>query len=217
MSHCRRLAATAVFGVGASLAGAQVTQQGAAYLFRLHLTKGEKINFRIPFSISGMGNGFNNLQFGMHLKVLEVGASGRATVHCNVDMGSFPMPGNAPKSGDFVVDQRGRVRDQGSAPVGFCVIYPKDPVNVGGKFVAPLPSAIGGQGGQATFKFLGFSGTGAHRQARLSYTVTGHKAPGGTLLVRVSDGVIDKFYTSFVAMTPQAGQPLTVSATIIRK
>ena len=208
--------------IGVSAASAQVSKQGARYLFRLHLTQGEKLNFKVPFSISGLADQPMYFHFGMRMKVLSVSKTGKATVHCDVDTGKIPLPGNAPKNGSFDVDQRGRVGDEGSAPVGFCVLYPKDPVPIGGTFVAPVPSAVGGSlgggvgGAQATFTFVGLSDFEGKRVARLTFHVTGNKDPGGSILIRVSDGVIQKYFTTFIALTPQAGKPVTVSATILR-
>ncbi|HLK16031.1 MAG TPA: hypothetical protein VKT78_14590 [Fimbriimonadaceae bacterium] len=215
-----RLAGVGLSALLAASAGAQVTKNGNAYLFRLHLTKGEKLHFKVPFTISGYEA--YNLRFGMFLKVLKVSSTGEATVHCKVETGAFNLTGRDPNGGTFTVDQRGRVgSDDHGASVGFCIVYPKDPVAVGGTFIAPVPAALGGgtagTTSQATFKFLGFSGAGAHRCAKLTFTVQGNKDPGGSILVRMSDGVLEKYYTKFVA-TPQAtGKPVTVTATFIRE
>jgi hypothetical protein len=221
MKRSLRIAALIYLAVGATLAGAQVTQQGSGYLFRVHLAKGEKLQFRIPFTISGIEG--MNLRFGMRLKVLRLSREGVATLHCDVDTGSMHLPGISPKGGDFSVDQRGRVNvEEGNPPLGFCIIYPKEPVPVGGKFIASVPAALGGNlsgsgnTSQATFKFLGFSGSGIHKVARFTFTVEGNKDPGGSILVRVSDGVIDKYYTKFVAIPAQTQSQVTVTATIIR-
>jgi len=197
---------------------AQVTQQGNVYLFRLHLTQGEKLNFRVPFSISGVGDTPMNLHFAMKLRVEKVTRTGTATIHAKIDSGTFALPGIDPKGGSFVVDNRGRVGDTGTSPVGFCVVYPRDPIAVGGTFVAPVASTMGGAGAstQATFKFIGFSGVGIHRVARFTFKVAGNKAPGGSVLVRTSDGVIEKYFTTFIAITSATDKPVSVTATFIR-
>ena len=222
MRRLLRISLVAALGIAASLAGAQVTQQGSRYLFRLHLTTGEKISFRIPFSFSGVADKPLYFHFGMKLNVKRVTAAGKATIHCTLQTGGLALPGIDPKGGSFDVDQRGRVADEGSAPIGFCVLYPKDPVAVGESFVAPVPSALGGNlgggtaGAQATFKFVGFADVRGHRVARLTFHVSGNKDPGGSILIRVSDGVIEKYFTSFTVTLAQVGKPMPVSATIIR-
>lgn len=207
----------------ATTALCQVTKQGNGYLFRLNLKKGQAMDFAVPCTIGGVSTNPLKIQFAMHMKVLEVKPSGLTTIFMRVDTGTMQLPGIDKKGGSFVVDRRGRVEDEGSSPMGFCVIYPKDPVKVGGTFVAPVPSAIGGglaAGGgnsQATFKLLGFSGSGVRQCARLAFKVANAKAPGGVILVRLSDGVIEKYYTKFVATVAENTKPVSVVATIQRR
>ncbi|MHB8635819.1 MAG: hypothetical protein ACYC96_05030 [Fimbriimonadaceae bacterium] len=207
------LVAVAAFG------NAQVTRKGDGYLFRLHVTRGEKLRFRVPFSVSGMGSKPLNFHFGMLLNVLKVSRAGKATIHCTVNTGGLALPGIDPKGGSFVVDRRGRVADGGSSPVGLCVAYPNNPIVVGGKFVAPVVSSIGGGSAvntQATFKLVGFSGVGIHRVARFTFAIAGNRAPGGSMLIRVRDGAIEKYFTNFVATPAATGTPVKVAVTVIR-
>lgn len=223
MSRCRaRLTISVCALLLATWASAQVTRQGPGYLFRLHLTKGENLVFSVPFAISGVGEKPLKLQFAMYLHVVGIDRDGLATVHVKMNTGQIVLPGVDPAGGSFVVDQRGRIMETGTSPLGFCVVFPRDPIRIGATFVAPIPSALAGNAkgegnAQATFRLAGIVGSGRHRQARLTFRVSSTHTPGGTILVRMADGVIDKYYTSFTAIPATTGTAVHVTATIIRK
>ncbi len=226
MTNLARFATVHVLLACAGFSVAQVTNHPDGYLFRLKLHKGEALNFKIPFSIDGLGKNPLNLQFGMKLTVTKMTAKGIATVRVGkMDTGNLQLPQFSAAGGTFEVDPLGRVQTQGQMLAGFCIRFPQDPVPMGGHFLATVPVQSGGfgsgvQNAQATFKLVGFQGVGSHKCAKLTFRVAGNRAPAGSILVRLSDGVIDKYYTSFTAdmkaLDPNAG-PLHVIATVIRQ
>lgn len=206
-------------------AGAQVTKAHGGYLFRLKLTKGERLKYVIPCVIEGMGPTPYRVQLGLSLFVEGV-SSGVATVDGKVTTGALSAPGISNQKGQIQVNDRGQILQQAGSMTGFCINFPTDPVKVGHSFVAPIPvlalNSLGASAGssQATFKFLGIHGSGKNRVARLKFTVAGNSAPGGSLLIGMNDGVIRKYFTEYYLTPPSAepnSKPLKVTMTILRK
>jgi hypothetical protein len=209
-----------------SLATAQITPSGGGFIFRVKLTKGEHIKFRVPVEISGVA-GISpgqsiKLNLDLSLYVKSIDKDHNAMVHGVVDTHLQP-----PQAGDLEVSQRGQILNSAQTMMGFCLLYPKEPVKIGVPFRTSVPVAVAGADLKRSvstetgiFTLKGFEGKGAARVARLVFRVAGNRAPGGTILVSMKDGVISKYLSNFYVTLPGASMtdpPAHVKATVVRQ
>lgn len=208
------LAATAMI-LAAGLGGAQVTPSGSGYLFRVKFTPKEKLTYKIPTTVSGLGKIPLKLNLTMEAKVLKV-KNGIADIQGKV---ISPWTGTQPQAHTVQIDSTGHVVGE-SALTGFCLAFPKGPLKPGDSFESSVPQA-NPQGkaveGQAKYTFVGIVEDHKKQYARFEFKSQTKDGPSGAVLVSMTDGLPIRYFMQFKVPVGQSGSMASVKAILQRQ
>lgn len=223
ISSAIALAIIVVGPVSRSIGGAQVTKQGAKYLFRQKYTKGAVYQYLITSSTT-MAGAAKPMSFEMPatIKVMDVDAKGTATLNVTLDMSKL-QPGSKPKAQTMKMDNRGNLVSGGQGGL-MGTNLPEKPVAVGESWKAKA-SAMGGAG-DAVYKFEGLKTVSGKQVAVLSVKLNSVaaangqqiKAAGnGTTYIGVADGQLVSMSMAMTMNNPGAGgKPMNSTMTMRR-
>ena len=183
---------TAILGPNmSSIANAQVTKQGAGYLFRIKYVKGQVMKYNMAISGKNPGAAANAkpmvMNMPMSMKVVDV-KNGVATIESSVT-----APGSkTPQVQTMKMDNRGNV--VGGAPGAGSMTagtnLPQNPVPVGGSWTAKAAMAAG-MNANATYKFKSIKNVGGKNVAVIDVSMNAagqmRAAGNGTMYMSMAD------------------------------
>lgn len=228
MNTISKIIALAITVLGGAVLPAQVTKQGAGYLFRLKFSKGQSYKYQMNMSGSGQGQTFI---MRMPMTMTVVGVSGVVgTVTYKIGPVSMSVGGkttNMPnvRTMTLKLDNRGNVvsgadasQVQGMGTIGL----PARPMAIGSTWSAKTKTAAGAAGQmdvQATYRFVGIERQGGINSAKISMTMTGagqaNVKGSGTMWLAVSDGALVRTDTTMTVNMQGTTMPMSLS--IVRK
>jgi hypothetical protein len=208
-------------------AGAQITQSGNGYLFRMKYTRGQKMNYVMNSENSNpaMPGGGGAMTVPVTMTVLDV--KGKvATIR--LDIGPVTMGGKEvvkKQSSEVQMDDRGRLVGKSGAPMAALsqlgAGIPEKPIKIGDSFVVNQKGSAGSMGNmntKTTYKFLGIKTLGNRKVAQMSITLSSggsmNMKGSGTVLFDMTDGsLVSQKMDTQVTMAPpgQSGQSMTMS------
>lgn len=230
-----RFASTLKFGLALGFAAlwavipAQVSKQGAGYLFRIKWTKGQTAKYAMVTTSSG-GPQAVSVKMPMSLKVLSV-KNGVGEVEYSVG----PMTSNGKSMGAAQkvvakVDPRGKIVG-GSDPsqnMGGNITFPQGPIKPGGSWTGS--QKVPGAGGasmtiNAKYKFVGLKSVAGQSVAQIDVSMSGgggsmQISGSGSVFLRVSDGSLQStnLNQKFTFGSAQGNQkPMTMQMTVSMK
>lgn len=229
----KRFATITKFGLALTLAAvcsfatAQVSKQGAGYLFRIKWTKGQTAKYTMATTTSGPSS--MKIDMPMSLKVLSV-AGGVGEVEYNVGPAtSNGKPMGAAQKVVAKVDPRGKIVG-GSAQaqqMNGSITLPEGPIKPGGTWTGTqtVPGPAGSMTINAKYKFVGIKSVSGQSVAQIDVSMTGGggsmKISGsGSVYLRTSDGSMQSTNLS-QQMTIGTGQgnqpPMTIKMNMVMK
>lgn len=213
------VAAAIAFG-GAKPADAQITKQGAGYLFRMKFVPNAKSSYKVT-ATNPMSSTPITMAMSQMIKSVK---NGIATIEFRITSSS---QGNVPKDPmTMQMDSRGKLvsGSGGAMGMGNNIELPEGPIAIGQTWKG---SVSGGQGMKvsASYKFVGLKKVGNFDCAQVAVTSTGGmqnmKMNGsGTVYLRLSDGSAQSMNMSMnMTMTPPSdtkggGKPMNMSTTV---
>jgi hypothetical protein len=208
-------------------AGAQITKQGDAYLFRMKFSKGQKMSYTITSSAKVPNNpAAIKAVVPMSMTVQDV-KGGIATIQLvtgPMTVNGKPL-GPQPQTTVIKLDDRGK--PVGGAMPGQQVStqLPEKPLKVGGTYTATNTVNMMGQqfAVKSTNKFLGIKHVGSRNVAAIATTMTGSgamKSSGtGVAYLDVKDGSLVSMKMNQKVTMTQGAQAQTINSvvTVTRK
>lgn len=213
-------AAGMVFG-GAKPAEAQITKQGAGYLFRMKFVPNAKASYTVTAS-NPMSS--NPIKMTM-TQVIKSVKNGIATIEFKINSTS---QGNVPRDPmTMQMDSRGRLVGNaagGMGSMGNNIELPQGPIAIGQTWKGEVSGAQGMKV-SATYKFVGIKKIGNFDCAQVAVSSTGGMAQmkmngTGTVYMRLADGSAQSMNMSMnMTMTPPSdtkggGKPMNMTTTI---
>jgi len=209
----------------AATASAQITRNGAAYLFRIKHQVGSTATFGVVSTIGGVSANGQPMKFTMPMVWKTVAVKGGvATIDTTVgpvSLGKEPMM-NATKN-RIQIDSRGQLVGKAGTGQQVSPSLPAQPIKVGQSWSASAPIEMPGQGPKkisATYTFKGIKTIAGKPFAELAIKTSGQANGTGTMLLFMSDGTL---FRSTMNMTLQMTSPTgtisnyKVTADITRK
>ena len=215
----------ALFGAGAS-AGAQITKQGDAYLFRMKFAKGHKLSYTVT-SEAHLPNNPSAMKAVVPMAMTVQDVKGNVAT---VQMVSGPMTLNGKPMGQqqttvIKLDDRGK--PIGGAVPGQQVAtqLPEKPLKVGESYTSNNSVNMMGQqfAVKSVNKFLGIKKVGSRTVAAIATTIAGSgamKSSGnGTAYLDVADGQLVSMTMNQKLTITQGAQAQTINSvvTVTRK
>lgn len=213
-------AAALAFG-GAKPAEAQITKQGAGYLFRMKFVPNAKASYTVTAS-----NPMSSTPIKMSMtQVVKSVNKGVATIEYKITSSS---QGNVPKDPmTMQMDSRGKLVGNSRSAMGNMgnnIELPEGPIAIGQTWKGSVSGAQG-MSMTATYKFVGIKKVGNFDCAQIAVTSSGGmsqmKMNGtGTVYMRLTDGSAQSMNMSMnMTMTPPSdtkggGKPMNISTTI---
>lgn len=210
--------AAAMFG----LSGAQVTKQGAGYLFRMKFTKGSKanyvmnmdsnmsgqkvkVNMKMTQTVTAVNNGVGTLKFNI----------GAMTMSMNGKPMQNPAAGQMGKTVEMKMDSRGKVVGGASTGQQTSVPLPANPVAIGKSWTETTTTPAMGQSVtvRATYKFVGIEGSAAKLSISLTGTGQFSMSGNGFVWLDMADGSLLKSTTNVKMMMGQTPMPMVMTMT----
>ena len=178
-------------------AGAQVTKQGDAYLFRLKYTKGQKLNYDVVSTVQ-MPGGQGAMAVTIPMAMLVKDVTGKIST-VQIEVGPMMMngkPGPQPKrTMDVKLDDRGKTVGGGTPGMqGVNTQLPEKPLKIGESFTSTNSMNIAGQplNVKSVSRFTGVPKMGGRTVAVLATTATASGAlqvkGSGTGYIDIADG-----------------------------
>ncbi len=179
--------------VATSIASAQITKSGQAYLFRMKHQVGSTLKYSVVSKIDGMGSGGKGMGMTLPMvwKVVSV-KNGVATVDTTVGpvtaAGSVMMQATKNR---IQIDSKGKVIGTAGGGQQVTPALPDKPIRIGQSWSSTSPISLPTSGqAKVTAKYLfkGFKMVDGKQMAELGVTTSGQAAGNGTMLLMVSDG-----------------------------
>jgi hypothetical protein len=228
-----RLAAIGVIGLWAlalfgasSTAGAQITKQGDAYLFRMKFTKGQKLSYTVT-SAAKLPNGPNAMKAVVPMAMTVQDVKGNVAT---LQMVSGPMMVNDKPMGQqqttvLKLDDRGKPIGGAAPGQQVATQLPEKPLRVGESYTSNNSVNMMGQqfAVKSVNKFLGIKHVGSRNVAAIATTIAGSgamKSSGnGTAYLDVTDGQLVSMSMNQKLTITQGTQAQTINSvvTVTRK
>jgi hypothetical protein len=204
-----------------STAGAQITKQGNAYLFRMKFTKGQKLNYTIT-SAAQVPNNPAGMKAVVPMSMTVQDVKGNVAT---IQMVTGPMTVNGKPFGQqqtTVVKLNDRGKPVGGATPGQQVAtqLPEKPLKVGESYTSSNTVNMMGQqfAVKSVNKFLGIKHVGSRNVAAIATTISGSgamKSTGtGTAYLDLADGQLVSMNMNQNLTMGQGAQAQTIKSVV---